>query len=157
MALSDELLSLTALAGRTVVASAVTDAWEAIKRGLALLVGRGDSTRMQLTERRLDETREQLTTAPAPDLERIRAQLAAAWQTRLVDLLEEHAGLAADLQALIDEARAKIPHELQRAEGQSIAAGRDVNVTALGGGIAAGTIHGSVTQGNPIEPGPARG
>jgi len=33
--------------------------------------------------------------------------------------------------------------------------GRDVNITASGGGTAAGVIHGNVTPGNPTPPGPA--
>ena len=42
------------------------------------------------------------------------------------------------------------------AAGHSVAAGRDVNITASGGGTAAGVIHGNVTPGNPTGPGPAQ-
>ena len=35
-------MALAALAGNTVVAAAVTDAWEAARRGFARLLGRGD-------------------------------------------------------------------------------------------------------------------
>jgi hypothetical protein len=39
----------------------------------------------------------------------------------------------------------------------SLAAGRDVNITASGGGTAAGVIHGNVTPPGPTPPGPAQG
>jgi hypothetical protein len=36
-----------------------------------------------------------------------------------------------------------------------VAAGRDVTITASGGGIAAGVIHGNVAPPNPTQQGPA--
>ena len=41
----DSLMELASLAGRTVVAAAATDAWEAARRGFARLLGRGDPDR----------------------------------------------------------------------------------------------------------------
>ena len=41
------------------------------------------------------------------------------------------------------------------ASDHSAAAGRDVNITASGGGTAAGVIHGNVTPPGPTQPGPA--
>ena len=38
-----------------------------------------------------------------------------------------------------------------------VRAGRDVNISALSGGVAAGVIHGNVAPPNPHGPGPAEG
>ena len=65
MALEDAVLSLASLAGQTVVTAAVTDAWGTAKRGFARLLGRGDPARTELAERRLEQTRDQLTGVPA--------------------------------------------------------------------------------------------
>jgi hypothetical protein len=157
MPLVEGLLALASLAGQTVVAAAATDAWEAAKRGFARLLGRGDPERARLAERRLEETREQLKDLLGPELERARAQLAEAWQTRLIDLLEEHPDDADDLRTLVDQIQAKLPAGAVSAAGHGVAAGRDVNVTASSGGVAAGTIHGQVSPGNPTRPGPAKG
>jgi hypothetical protein len=43
------------------------------------------------------------------------------------------------------------------AADHSVAAGRDVKITATGGGIAAGVIHGNVAPPGPTRPGPAQG
>ena len=154
---AEGLLELASLAGRTVVAAAVTDAWETTKRGFARVLGRGDSERTGLAEHRLDETRERLQGVSGPELEYACAQAEAAWQTRLVDLLEEYPELAGDLQALVDQVRAELPAGTVSATGHGLAAGRDVVITASGGGVAAGTIHGQVSPGNPTHPGPAKG
>lgn len=153
--LAEGLVALASLAGRTVVAAAVTDAWESAKRGFARLLGRGDTGRTELAERRLEQTREQLTGVPAAELERAEAQLEATWQTRLLDLLEEHPETAADLQALVQQVQAQLPVGVVSAAGHGTAAGRDVNITASGGGVAAATVHGNVIPG-PTSPGPAK-
>src|ERR1039457_6221335 len=155
MALEDELLSLASLAGQTVVTAAVTDAWGTAKRGFARLLGRGDTGRTELAERRLEQAHEQLTGVPTADLEQARAELAGTWRTRLLDLLEEHPDAVADLRALLDQIRAQLPAEVVSAAGHGVVAGGNVNVTASGGGVAAGTVHGNVTPGNPTSPGSA--
>jgi hypothetical protein len=144
-----ELLALAALAGQTLVAAATTDVWESAKRGFARLLGRGDHEREELAERRLDDTREQLEDVPESEREQARTRLEAAWQTRLIDLLEEHPDAAADLQILIDRIEAELPERSVSASGHGVAAGRDVNISASGGGVAAGTIQGNVSPSNP--------
>ncbi len=156
MALEDAMLSLASLAGQTVVTAAVTDAWGTAKRGFARLLGRGDPARTELAERRLEQTRDQLTGVPAAKLERARAELEATWRTRLLDLLEEHPDAVADLRALVEQVQAEMPAGAVSAAGHGVAAGRDVNITASDGGLAAGTVHGNVTAGNPTSPGPAQ-
>jgi hypothetical protein len=156
MALEDAVLSLASLAGQTVVTAAVTDAWGTAKRGFARLLGRGDPSRTELAERRLEQTRDQLTGVPTAELERVRVELEATWRTRLLDLLEEHPDAVADLRALVEQIQAQLPAGTVSAAGHGVAAGRDMNITASDGGIAAGTVHGNVRPGNPTSPGPAQ-
>jgi hypothetical protein len=155
MRLEDGLVSLASLAGRTVVAAAATDAWGTVRRGFARLLGRGDSGRTELAERRLEQTWEDLAGVPAAELEQAQSQLSVTWQTRLLDLLEEHPETAADLRALVEQIQARLPAGVVSAAGHGMSAGRDVSITSSGGGVAAGTIHGNVTSGNPTSPGPA--
>jgi hypothetical protein len=151
------LMALAALAGNTVVTAAVTDAWEAARKGFARLLGHGDPDKTKLAERRLAETRDQLTEAKGADLDRVRAALEAQWVTRMADLLEEDPGIEADLRALVEKIQAQLPAGVVSTAHHSVAAGRDVNITASGGGTAAGVIHGNVAPPNPTPPGPANG
>jgi hypothetical protein len=154
MAVEETLLSVAALAGRTLVAAAATDAWATTKRGLARLVGRGDAARAEVTERRLDDARQELLAAPAEQLMQVQDQVAAAWQIRLLDLLEDHPEMVTELRALVDQVRTNLPDGTPTA-GPVVAAGGDVSITASGGGVAAGVIQGNVTMGNPTVPDPA--
>ncbi len=63
--------------------------------------------------------------------------------------------MSAELRALVEEVAAQLPAAAVSAADHSVAAGRDVNITASGGGTAAGVIHGNVTPPNPTPPGPA--
>jgi len=148
------LVALAQVAGQTVVAAATTDAWEKAKRGFARLLGRGDAGKTEAAADRLESTRVRLDEVTGADLERVRGELAAAWQVRLADLLEDDPGLAGELQELVDQVRAELPVGQVTAAGHGVAAGRDVTVTASSGGVAAGTIHGNVSP-NPTQPGPA--
>jgi hypothetical protein len=148
---------LAVLAAQTVVAAASTDAWGMAKRGVARLFGRGDPERERLAEQRLDQTQAQLQAAPGKDLELARAGLESAWRTRLVDLLEEYPDAAGDLQALVEQIQAELPAQMAVAADHSVAAGRDVNITASGGSLAAGSIQGNVSRTNPTGPGPEQG
>ena len=152
--LAETLTALAALAGNTVVTAAATDAWEAARRGFARLLGRGDPQREQLAEQRLDETREQLTGAQGQDLEQACAALAGRWATRLADLLEEDPGAETDLRDLVQQIQLALPAGIVSAADHAVAAGRDVNIDATSGGIAAGVIHGNVMPG-PTQQGPA--
>jgi hypothetical protein len=155
MAGTQELAALAALAGRTVVAAAVTEAWTKAKAGFARLLGRGDQGRAELAERRLEETREQLAAVTGTGLQAAQALLAAAWQTRLADLLEEDPSAAVSLQVLVAQIQAEFPAGTVTASGHGAAAGRDMSIQAAGGGVAAGTILGDVSPGNPTVLGPA--
>jgi len=151
------LMALATLAGNTVVTAAVTDAWEAARKGFARLLGRGDPDKTKAVERRLEVTREQLSKATGADLERTQAALKAQWVTRLADLLEDDPSVEADLRTLVQQIQAQLPAEMVSAADHAVAAGRDVNITASGGGIAAGVIHGNVAPPNPTQTGSANG
>jgi len=60
------------------------------------------------------------------------------------------------LMQLLDAAGSAAGRYAVVASGHAAAAGRDMNVTASGGGIAAGVIHGNVAPPDPTVPGPAR-
>jgi len=153
----EALIALAALAGNTVVAAATTDVWEAARRRFARLLGRGDPDRTNAAERRLAETHDQLANAAGADLERLRAALEAQWVTRLTDLLEDDPGAEAELRAVVEEVRAQLPAGTVAAADHAVAAGRDVSIKATSGGVAAGVIHGDVSAGNPLRPGPGKG
>jgi len=150
----EPLIALAALAGNTVVAAATTDAWEAVRQKFARLLGRGDEKKEQLADTRLAETRQQLAGASGQELERALAELGRLWQVRLADLLEEDPGAEADLRALVEEVRALLPAGPVSAADHAVAAGRDVNIRADRGGVAAGVIHGNVAPPGPTRPGP---
>ena len=155
MPLEAALIALAALAGNMVVTAAVTDAWDAARKGFARLLGRSDPDKTKLAEQRLAEMHDQLTQATGAELERTRAALEAQWVTRLTDLLEEDPGVETDLRALVEEIAAQLPAGMVSATDHSVAAGRDVNITASGSAVAAGVIHGNVAPLNPTPPGPA--
>jgi hypothetical protein len=150
----EALIALAALAGNTVVAAATTDAWEAARRKFAQLLGRGDPKKEQLADKRLEETRQQLEGATGQELEKAQADLGKVWQVRVSDLLEEDPGVEAELRALVEEIWALLPPGSVSAADHSIAAGRDVNISASEGGLAAGVIHGDVVPPGPTRPGP---
>jgi hypothetical protein len=150
-----ELVSLAGTAGQAVVTAAATDAWGTLRAGIARLLGRGDRDTTAAVERRLDDTGRELAETAQADLVVAQARVAAAWQARLADLLEDDPQAVAPLQVLLDQVRAMLPAGPVSASGHGVAAGRDVTITASDGGVAAGTIHGDVSPPGPTVPGPA--
>ncbi len=153
--LAEGLVALAQFAGQTVAAAAVSDVWEAARHKLARLLGRGNPKKTDAAERWLAETHQQLTAAQGADLEPARAAAARRWENRFADLLDEDPGIEADLRAVVEEIAAQLPAGRVSAADHAVAAGRDVTITAAGGGIAAGVIHGNVAPPNPTPPGPA--
>ena len=149
------LIALAQFAGQTVAQAAITDAWEAVRDRFARLLGRGDARRTQVAEQWLAQTHDQLNSAPGAELEQFRVAQAERWAGRFADLLDEDPGVEAELRALVEEVAAQLPAAAVSAADHSVAAGRDVNITASGGGTAAGVIHGNVAPPNPTGPGPA--
>jgi hypothetical protein len=161
----EELLALAQFAGTTVAAATITDVWESVRSRFARLLGRGNAKRTEAADGWLVQTREQLTNAgPGTALERARAAAAERWTGRFADLLDEDPGLEADLRALVNEVAQQLPGATVVAANHSAAAGRDLNITASGGSVAAAVIHGNVappdptrldpTQPDPTQPGP---
>ena len=141
---------LASLAGRTVVTTAVTDAWQSARYSFAGLLGRGDAEQAEVAGHRLDRTRAQLTGATSAEVARIRAALEAQWTTRFADLLDDDPDAASGLLVLIAEIGALLPTVVAAEHG--VTAGHDVSIKADGGGVAAGVIHGNVTPPGPTLP-----
>ena len=155
--LAEGLMALAQRAGQTVAAAAVTDVWEAARHKVARLMGRGDPRKTEVVEGWLDETHQQLIAAHGADLEPVQAAAARRWEGRFADLLDEDPVVEAELSAVVKEIAAQLPAGVVSAADHSVAAGRDVNITASGGGVAAAVIHGNVAPPNPTPPGPANG
>ena len=149
------LIALAQFAGQTVAGAAVTDVWESVRNRLARLLGRGDVRKTRAAEQWLAQTRQQLTTVAGAELGRSREAAAERWAGRFADLLDEDPGVETELRALLEDVAGRLSAGATSAAGHSVAARRDVNVTASGG-TAAGVIHGNVTLPNPTGPGPAR-
>jgi hypothetical protein len=89
-------------------------------------------------------------------LEQVQRVLAERWADRFADLLDEDPGIEGELRALVAGVAAGLPAKAVEASDNSVAAGRDLSITASGGGIAAGVIRGDVVPPGPMRPGPAR-
>jgi hypothetical protein len=150
-----DVTALAAVAGNALVGAAMTDAWQSFRHRFARLLGRGDASRTQIAERRLDELRRALAAVPAGGLEHARGAQEAAWSARIADLLEESPGAEAELRILIDEIRPLLPAPAVTASGHAVAAGHDMSIAAWAGGIASGVIHGDVLMPDPTGPGQA--
>jgi hypothetical protein len=145
----DVLMTLAQFAGQTVAGAAITDGWEAVRGRFARLLGRGDARKTEVAERWLAQTRQQLTAAADAELEQAREAVAVRWASRFADLLDEDPDIEGQLRALAEEVAAQLSADAVSAADHSVAAGRNVNITAAGGGTAAGVIHGNVTPPNP--------
>jgi hypothetical protein len=139
--------ALAALAGNSLVAAVVTDAWGGVRHKIASWFGRGKPDPKTLE--RLDRTHAELAVAAPGDLERMRQDLAREWAGRFKDLIADYPDAAGELDGLVRQIQASTVS----ASGHGVAAGRDVTVTASTGGVAAGVVHGDVTTG-PTRPGP---
>jgi hypothetical protein len=157
----EALIALAQWAGQTVAAAAVFDVWESARHKVAGLFGRGDPKRAEAAERWLEGTHDQLTAAQGEDVGSVRDAQAQRWAGRFADLLDEDPGVAADLQALIEEIQAQLPAGAVSAADHSLAAGRDLSIggdvnIADRGGVVAKDVHGSIST-NPPPPGSAKG
>jgi hypothetical protein len=102
-----DVTELAALAANTVVAAAVTDAFESVRDRVARLFGRGKPD--QATERRLETTRAELSTAPGAEAASVEAAQEVQWRVRFADLCEVHPEAAEELAQLVAELRPELP------------------------------------------------
>ncbi|MGA4846967.1 hypothetical protein ACOBQB_12140 [Streptomyces sp. G5(2025)] len=156
--MSESWAALAAMGGGAVVQAIGTDAWAAVRTGVARLFGRGETDAGTLA--RLDRTAADLDARPvADDPGAGRANPAHAWRTRFEDFLgalpdDERSAAEQELRVLI----ALVPRATtDPAEGGRWAgAGRDMNISAGDGSVAAyqvGTVHLGVPP-DPTTPGP---
>ena len=150
----DVLLALAQFAGQTVAQAAVTDMWEAARGRFAKLIGRGNVRKTEVAERWLGETHDQLAAATGPALAVAQRAQTERWTARFADLLDEDPQVAAELRVLVEEIKAELPTQPVAAADHSVAAGRDVTVSADRGSTAAGVMQGNVAAPNPTPPGP---
>jgi hypothetical protein len=146
------VIALAASAATALVQAMVTDGWEGLRHKVARLFGRGKPDRVIVQA--LDSTRDQLAGNDSPELQRL---LTTQWETRFADLLAYHPAAEPELAALVREMQAARPVV---ASDHAVAAGRDLNVSARGGSVAAAVIAGNVTipgvtVPDPTKPGPA--
>jgi hypothetical protein len=150
-----DISSVAVLAGNTLVAASVTDAWETARSKFSHLFGHGrpDPT----TERRFDATRDRLILVPAEQAGQARAELAERWAARLADLLEDDPVAEDRLRALVSEVQALLPAGSGSATDHSLAVSGNVTIQANRGSVAAGVIHGNVMPPGPTGPDPVPG
>ena len=146
------LVSLAQFAGQAVAAAAISDVWESVRGRFARLLGRGEARRTEVAEGWLAQTREQLAAAGPGTAEQVRAAAAERWASRFSDLLDEDPSIEAQLRILVEEVAARLPAGEVSATSHSVAAGRDVRITASSGSVAAGVIHGNVAPPDPTSP-----
>jgi hypothetical protein len=130
--------ALAALAANTVVAAAVTDAFEGLRAKVARVFGRDKPD--PGIQRRLDATRRQLAAATRADVKSSQAAQARQWETRFADLLADHPEAAAELQALLADFRAMLPDT-----GGNVT--NTISGSVLGGPVLMGRDFGDITIG----------
>ncbi|WP_202487903.1 MULTISPECIES: hypothetical protein [unclassified Streptomyces] len=149
-----EALTVLATAGGTaVVQAAGTDAWDGLRRRVAVWFGRGDAERESGELARLDQTASALDAGDGGSAERIRIRQEALWQARFEGLLEgltqdERDRAAAELQSLLDAHRSS---GTVVGDG-GLVVGGDLNVSADNHSVAGGVVNGGVHLSSPPPP-----
>jgi hypothetical protein len=102
-----DVTELASLAANTVVAAAVTDAFEGVRDRVARLFGRGKPD--PATERRLEAMHAELSTVTSADAASVEAAQQVQWRVRFADLCETYPEAAKELAQLIAELRPQLP------------------------------------------------
>jgi tetratricopeptide repeat protein len=131
--LGGSLVTLAALAGRTVVDAAAADEWETAQRRFARILGRGDAEQTRLVELHLKETHEKLIGAVEKDVGLVRTALGVGWTAWLLNFLEENPGTEADLQTLVQEIQSVLPDETVSTSHGAVSASGAVSTDAAQG------------------------
>ncbi|WP_223732735.1 exodeoxyribonuclease V subunit gamma [Streptomyces purpurogeneiscleroticus] len=156
--LDQALMALVSAAGVALAQAAGTDAWQGFRERVARLFSRGPAPEAAQTValERLDRTAAELESTGLGGAERAREQVAAAWQTRFQDLLEDledadREQAAAQLRELVALAGRAAGGVMAGDEG--IAIGGSAHIRAENQAAAAVKM-GDVSIGNPPRPGP---
>ncbi len=107
--LIEAVAELAMTGAATVVGAMATDAWQSAKTRAAALLGRGDEERRDLAEARLERAAAEVEAADPAHRDEARQRVTAAWQVRLVDLLEDHPEAEAELRRMIEELSGRLP------------------------------------------------
>lgn len=102
-----DVTDLASLAANTVVAAAVTDAFEGVRERVARLFGRGKPD--PATERRLEAMHAELSAVTGPDAASVEAAQQVQWRVRFADLCETYPEVAKELEQLIAALRPQLP------------------------------------------------
>lgn len=142
--LVEALTALSATGGGAIAQAAGTDAWHAVRGRIARLLGRGDEARESAELERLDRTRAALDAAAGGEADRVRAEQAAVWRSRLELLLEElpeqqRQEAAAELRAVVEAAAA------------AAAGGQSVHNDFSGATFTKSAVQGGGTQHNTFN------
>jgi hypothetical protein len=154
--LAEALTALAAAGGTAVVQAAGTDAWAGFRSRVAKWFGRGDTKREQAMLERLDRAAAVLEAAGPGEVERVRTDQEASWQTSFEILLEgldgeEQQQAAAELRDLL---AGLVGGRVAAVGPGAVAVVGDVGIHAETGGAAAWQM-GNVQIGQP--PGGAAG
>lgn len=127
-----DMTELASLAANTVVAAAVTDAFEGVRDRVARLFGRGKPD--PATGRRLEAMRAELSTVSGAAAAELEASQRVQWRVRFADLCEMYPEAVNGLAEMIAELRPRSP------------AGGDVTNV-----IAGGEHHGPILMGRDFS------
>ncbi|NGO12841.1 hypothetical protein G5C60_35870 [Streptomyces sp. HC44] len=159
--LEEALMTLSATGGLAVVQAAGTDAWSGFRQAAARWFGRGDAGEEDTALARLDATDAAVRSAGSGEVTHRRRELAAEWQARFLNLLEElplpeRERAGEELQRILDSHLRDFPGSVTAGQ-RGVAAGRDISISAEGGSLAAAEVHGNVNFNPPPPAGPNRG
>lgn len=104
----EALGALAAAGGTALVNAMVADGWEGVRGRFARLLGRGAKKEIEGAAARLEKSREMLAGLSGADLQKAQADQAAAWRTRLGDLLEAHPEVEGELRDLVAGMQAQV-------------------------------------------------
>ncbi|MFE5860197.1 hypothetical protein ACFQ77_06500 [Streptomyces virginiae] len=158
--LAEAMTALAAAGGTAVVQAAGTDVWTGLRQRVAGWFGRGGNVQRESAElERLDQTASALEAAGPEQVERVRLRQEASWEAWFIAFLEslgeaQREQAAGELRVLLGQ---DVPRAGVSAGQGGIAAGRDVNVKAEHGSIAAAVLNGGAGIGTPSQPDPSRG
>ncbi|WAU81908.1 hypothetical protein O1Q96_20235 [Streptomyces sp. Qhu-G9] len=151
--LPEVLVSLAASGGGAVVQAAGTDAWSRLSSQVARWLGRGDAQSEQGELERLRDSASELVSAG--QAEHVRLHHEALWQERIERLLETLGDL--ERRQAAEELRGLLHGYARPADDTGPTVGRDVNVRADNGSIAANVLNGGAHIGLPPMPDPSQG